>query len=82
MTFSTPFDAPSPKFLKYPFTFVVAFLLQLIIRVRRLEEESIHREKMMRAAMEDLGRQLVAKQDKTSQTVVEAVGSLKSRMYR
>ncbi len=57
-------------------------LLQLIIRVRRLEEESLHREKMMRSAMEDLGRQLIAKQEKTSQTVVEAVGSLKSRMYR
>ena len=57
-------------------------LLQLIIRVRRLEEEAKYREKMMRSAMEDLGRQLVAKQDKTAQTVVEAVGSLKSRMYR
>ena len=56
-------------------------LLQLIIRVRRLEEAK-YREKMMRSAMEDLGRQLVAKQDKTAQTVVEAVGSLKSRMYR
>ena len=43
---------------------------------------AVQYEKMMRAAMEDLGRQLVARQDKTSQTVVEAVGSLKSRMYR
>jgi dihydroorotase len=42
----------------------------------------VQKDEMMRAAMEDLGRQLVAKQDKTSQTVVEAVGSLKSRMYR
>lgn len=57
-------------------------LLQLIIRVRKLEEESIHREKQLRANLEDLGRQLIAKQNKTSEVVVEAVSSIKSRMYR
>ncbi|MDO5846412.1 MAG: hypothetical protein Q4Q04_05770 [Methanocorpusculum sp.] len=57
-------------------------VLQLIIRVRRLEQQAIHREKLMRANMEDLGRQLIAKQERTSQTVVETVESLKSRMYR
>lgn len=57
-------------------------VLQLIVRVRRLEQQAIHREKAMRANMEDLGRQLIARQERTSQTVVETVESLKSRMYR
>ncbi|MDO5844778.1 MAG: hypothetical protein Q4Q53_06515 [Methanocorpusculum sp.] len=57
-------------------------ILQLIIRVRRLEMESAKREKILRGNLEDLGRQLISKQDKTSQTVVEAVESIKTRMYR
>ncbi len=57
-------------------------VLQLIIHVRRLEEQSAHRERVLRANMEDLGRQLVAKQDATAQTITETVDSLKSRMYR
>ncbi len=59
-----------------------ALLLQLIIRIHKLEEEQRARERNIRAYLEDLGRQLVAKQDKTSQTIIETVGSLKSRMYR
>lgn len=57
-------------------------ILQLIIRVRRLEAESAKREKILRGNLEDLGRQLISKQEKTSQTVVEAVESIKTRMYR
>ncbi|HJJ26695.1 MAG TPA: hypothetical protein O0W95_01195 [Methanocorpusculum sp.] len=57
-------------------------ILYLIIRVRKLEEEQHARERNMRAYLEDLGRQLVAKQDKTSQTIIETVESLKTRMYR
>lgn len=57
-------------------------ILYLIIRVRRLEEEQHARERNMRAYLEDLGRQLVAKQDKTSQTIIETVESMKTRMYR
>ena len=56
--------------------------LYLIIRIRRLREEQHARDKYMRAALEDLGRQLVAKQDKTTQTLIETVESLKTRMYR
>ena len=57
-------------------------ILYLIIRVRKLGEEQHARERNMRAYLEDLGRQLVAKQDKTSQTIIETVESLKTRMYR
>ncbi|HJJ45707.1 MAG TPA: hypothetical protein O0Y17_01325 [Methanocorpusculum sp.] len=57
-------------------------ILYLIIRVRKLEEEQHARERNMRAYLEDLGRQLVAKQDKTSQTIIETVESMKTRMYR
>ncbi|HJJ39078.1 MAG TPA: hypothetical protein O0X42_02970 [Methanocorpusculum sp.] len=57
-------------------------ILYLIIRVRKLEEELHARERSMRASLEDLGRQLIAKQDKTSQTIIETVESLKTRMYR
>ena len=57
-------------------------ILYLIIRVRKLEEELHTRERNMRASLEDLGRQLIAKQDKTSQTIIETVESLKTRMYR
>ena len=56
--------------------------LYLIIRIRKLGEEQRARDKYMRAALEDLGRQLVAKQDKTTQTIIETVESLKTRMYR
>jgi len=59
-----------------------ALLLELIIRIRKLEEEQHARERNMRAYLEDLGRQLVAKQDRTSQTIIETVDSLKTRMYR
>ena len=57
-------------------------ILQLIIRVRRLEAQSVHREKVLRGNLESLGRQLMAKEDETSRTVVEAVESIKTRMYR
>ena len=57
-------------------------ILYLIIRVRKIEEEQHARERNMRAYLEDLGRQLVAKQDKTSQTIIETVESMKTRMYR
>lgn len=56
--------------------------LYLIIRVRKLEEEQHARDRYMRAALEDLGRQLVSKQDKTCQTIIETVEGLKTRMYR
>ena len=48
-------------------------ILQVLIRLRRLEEQAIQRERMLRSNLEDLGRQLIAKQDLTSQTVIEAV---------
>ena len=57
-------------------------LLQILARLRRLEEESAARERIMRGNLEDLGRQMIQKQDATSQKVVEAVESIKSRMYR
>jgi len=57
-------------------------ILQVLIRLRRLEEQAIQRERMLRSNLEDLGRQLIAKQDHTSQTVIEAVESIKMRMYR
>lgn len=57
-------------------------ILQVLVRLRRLEEQAIQREHMMRSNLEDLGRQLIAKQDLTSQTVIEAVESIKMRMYR
>ena len=57
-------------------------ILQVLIRLRRLEEQAIQRERMLRSNLEDLGRQLIAKQDITSQTVIEAVESIKMRMYR
>ncbi|HJJ48057.1 MAG TPA: hypothetical protein O0X39_03565 [Methanocorpusculum sp.] len=57
-------------------------ILQLIIRLRRLEAQSAHREKVMRGNLESLGRQLMAKEDETSKTVIEAVDSIKVRMYR
>ncbi|HJJ41816.1 MAG TPA: hypothetical protein O0W90_00685 [Methanocorpusculum sp.] len=59
-----------------------AMILQLIIRVRKLEEQSAHRERAMRSNLEDLGRQLIAKQDATSMRINEAVESIKMRMYR
>ncbi|WP_319379429.1 hypothetical protein [uncultured Methanocorpusculum sp.] len=57
-------------------------ILQVLVRLRRLEEQAIQRERMLRGNLEDLGRQLIAKQDHTSQTVIEAVESIKMRMYR
>jgi len=57
-------------------------ILQVLVRLRRLEEQAIQRERMLRSNLEDLGRQLIAKQDHTSQTVIEAVDSIKMRMYR
>ncbi len=57
-------------------------ILQVIVRLRRLEEQAVQRERMLRSNLEDLGRQLIAKQDHTSQTVIEAVESIKMRMYR
>ena len=57
-------------------------ILQVLVRLRRLEEQAAQRERMLRSNLEDLGRQLIAKQDHTSQTVIEAVESMKMRMYR
>ncbi len=57
-------------------------ILQVLLRLRRLEEQAIQRERILRSNLEDLGRQLIAKQDLTSQTVIEAVESIKMRMYR
>ncbi len=57
-------------------------ILQVLVRLRRLEEQAIQRERMLRSNLEDLGRQLIAKQDLTSQTVIEAIESIKMRMYR
>ncbi|RBQ25644.1 hypothetical protein [Methanocorpusculum sp.] len=57
-------------------------ILQVLVRLRRLEEQAVQRERMLRSNLEDLGRQLIAKQDHTSQTVIEAVESIKMRMYR
>ncbi len=57
-------------------------ILQLLFRLRRLEEQSMQRERILRGNLEDLGRQLIAKQDKTSETIIETVDSIKMRMYR
>ena len=57
-------------------------ILQLLFRLRRLEEQSMQRERILRGNLEDLGRQLIAKQDKTSETIIEIVDSIKMRMYR
>ena len=57
-------------------------ILQLLYRLRRLEEQSLQRERILRGNLEDLGRQLIAKQDKTSETIIETVDSIKMRMYR
>src|SRR5574344_871815 len=54
-------------------------ILQVLVRLRRLEEQAAQRERMLRSNLEDLGRQLIAKQDLTSQTVIEAVESIKMR---
>ncbi len=57
-------------------------ILQVLVRLRRLEEQAVQCERMLRSNLEDLGRQLIAKQDHISQTVIEAVESIKMRMYR
>lgn len=57
-------------------------LLDIIMRLKKLEEQTILRERAMRNNMEELARVLIQKQDVTSQTVVESVESIKSRMYR
>ena len=57
-------------------------LLQILFHLRRLEEQSATRERIMRSNLEALGRQMIQRQDATSQKVVEAVESIKSRMYR
>ena len=56
--------------------------LSILFRLRRLEEQSAARERVMRSNLEDLGRQMIQRQGATSQKVVEAVESIKSRMYR
>ncbi|MDR3101863.1 MAG: hypothetical protein LBU24_01290 [Methanocalculaceae archaeon] len=61
---------------------VGALLLRASFHLHRLEAQSVNRERIMRVDLEDLGRQLVQKQDATSQKVVEIVESIKSRMYR
>lgn len=57
-------------------------LLDIIMRLKKLEEQTILRERAMRNNMEELARVLIQKQDSTSNTVVESVESIKSRMYR
>ncbi|HJJ98668.1 MAG TPA: hypothetical protein O0X23_00410 [Methanocorpusculum sp.] len=57
-------------------------LLSILFRLRRLEEQSTARERVMRGNLEDLGRQMILRQDAASQKIVEAVESIKSRMYR
>ena len=61
---------------------VGGLLLSILFRLRRLEEQSAARERIMRSNLEDLGRQMIQRQDATSKKVVEAVESIKSRMYR
>ena len=56
--------------------------LSILFRLCRLEEQSAARERVMRSNLEDLGRQMIQRQGATSQKVVEAVESIKSRMYR
>ncbi len=58
------------------------FLLQITLRLRKLEEQSAARERMMRGNLEELARRMIQKQDATSETVIQAVESIKSRMYR
>lgn len=58
------------------------FLLDIILRLKKLEEQTVVRERAMRNNLEELGRVLIQKQDATSSTVVESVESIKSRMYR
>lgn len=57
-------------------------LLAILFRLHRLDEQSAAREKILRSNLEDLGRQMIQKQDATAQKVVESVESIKSRMYR
>lgn len=57
-------------------------LLQILFRLRHLEERSGSRERMMRGNLDDLGRHLIQKQDASAQQVLEAFESMKSRMYR
>lgn len=59
-----------------------SLLLLLILRIHKLEDELHARERNMRASLEDLGRQLIAKEDKTSQAIIEALDNMRTRMYR
>jgi hypothetical protein len=57
-------------------------LLSILFHLRRLEEQSAVRERIIRNNLEELGRQMIHKQDVTLQKTVETVESIKSRMYR
>ncbi|HJJ92724.1 MAG TPA: hypothetical protein O0X64_02765 [Methanocorpusculum sp.] len=57
-------------------------LLSILFRLRSLEEQNAIRARIMRNNLESLGRQIILRQDTTLKKVVEAVVSIKSRMYR
>jgi hypothetical protein len=57
-------------------------LLDIIMRLKKLEEQTLLRERSMRGNMEELARVLIQKQDTTGRTVIESVESIRSRMYR
>lgn len=57
-------------------------LLSILFRLRSLEEQNANRARIMRNNLESLGRQIILRQDTTLKKVVEAVVSIKSRMYR
>ena len=60
-------------------------ILLLIVKIGRMEEASTHLERAMRANLESLGRQLIAKQDATAQQIVSSLENTnqnKPRMYR
>ncbi|HJK01105.1 MAG TPA: hypothetical protein O0X73_02245 [Methanocorpusculum sp.] len=57
-------------------------LLSILFRLRSLEEQNAIRARIMRNNLESLGRQIILRQDTTLKKVVEAVVSIKNRMYR
>ncbi|HJJ32261.1 MAG TPA: hypothetical protein O0X25_02155 [Methanocorpusculum sp.] len=60
-------------------------ILLLIVKIGRMEEAAVHQERAMRANLESLGRQLIAKQDATAQQIVASLENNtqnKPRMYR
>jgi hypothetical protein len=57
-------------------------LFSILFHLRRFDEQSAARERFMRSNLEDLGRQVIRRQDTATQEVVETIESIKSRMYR